>query len=263
MSTKRYALSVVLLAVGSCLVVEPVSAAGKPASPVNVKCGANDPTTNQPVRGTLVLDKQTSHLAHAFKRSKHRADLTLNFAISGCQLATDAEEPVIRVLPANGGSELPKDAIAKDKIWDHDASTGTLVLTVDPHLFGGGSYAALVAVRARYLTDNNTKITVSRTDGPMWPIIIGLLAGAVGALWFLLLKATSRQKLLVSWWWLLALLVVAAGAGSWAAVTNYWDKEVWTFDDDWVTTAKVAFAAASTGSLAAVLAAVWQAPKAP
>jgi hypothetical protein len=260
MSTQRLALSLALLAVGLGLVAKPVSAAGKPASPATVICGAIDPTTKQPVRGTLVLNKQTSHPNHAFKRSKHPADLSLDFAISGCKLGSRAKRPRFRVLPANGASELPKEAVSRHRAWYHDGSTGTLVLTVDPHKFGGGRYAALVGVRAPYLAGNSTQITVSRTDGWRWPLVIGLLAGLVGALWFLLLKGTSKTKLAVSWLWLIPLILVAAGVGAWAAVTNYWSQEVWTFDDDWVSTAKLAFAAASTGSLAGVLAAVWQAP---
>jgi hypothetical protein len=262
MNSKGFAL-LPLLALGSCLLAEPVFAAGKPVSPVTVKCGATDPTTKQPVRGTLVLNKQISYLSHAFKRSPHRADLTLNFAVSGCQLKAKAKFPAIRVLPANGASQLPIGAVGKDKIWDHDASTGTLVLTVDPKKLGGGSYAANVSVRAVYLTDNETKITVSKTDGPESPIVIGALAGVVGALWFFGLKITATQKLKVSYKWLPVLFVIAGLAGAWAAVTNYWGKDVWTFDDDWVNTAKLAFAAASTGSLATILAAVWQSPKAP
>jgi hypothetical protein len=51
----------------------------------------------------------------------------------------------------------------------------------------------------------------------------------------------------------IALCTLAVGARIYAAATNYYSQEVWTFNDNIRSLATAAFVAASSGSIAAVL----------
>lgn len=227
-------------------------------------CGETDPTTNKRVKGTLTLDsKSVTNLS--FKRSTEPAQLSLIFAVSGCEIEKgNVARPRIAVLPAADRKQFPPGGRPTlNNAETLDGSDLIVLLDVDPKLFDAGTYGGHVNVIGSYLTANSTPVTASRSEDDFWkPIAIGLVCALVGFVWFAALKLLSRAKLEVRWPWLIPVAVLAVGAGAVAAFISYWDQEVWTFETNAKATATTAFFGASTGAAAGLLATVWRAPAA-
>ena len=206
-------------------------------------CGQTDPATNKPLKGTLTLDpKSVTNLS--FKRHTTPAELSLVFAVSGCEIDKgDVPRPRIDVLPVPGLSQFPPTGRPQLQSVDtRDGSDLIVRLGVDPEWFDAGKYGGLVLVVGSYLAANSTPIAVSRSEDDSWkPISIGLVAALVGFLWLIGLKFLSRDKLQVSWPWLILVGGLAVAVGLYAAFISYWDQEVWTFDDNAKATAVAAF----------------------
>ena len=133
---------------------------------------------------------------------------------------------------------------------------------MDPLKFDPGTYGGAVILSAPYLAANKTPISVSRSDDDkLKPFGIGAFAALLGFIWFAGLKFVTRNKLAVSWLWLIPVGVAAIVLGGLAALNSYWDQDVWTFDDNGRATFIAGLTGATTGSMVALLGAVWQAPK--
>ena len=225
-----------------------------------VECGKADPKTKLPARATLTLDDKSAVTNLVFKRHRNVKQLSLVYNVTGCDLTGNEVPPAILVLPRGGGDQLP-DGVVTFKRQDTDGSAYFLSLAVDAHKFDPGSYDGLIVVRARYLAPNRTPIAVSRSENSVFiPILIGGLAGLAGIAWFAAAKFLAREKLDIATKWVGLAVALAILAGIWAALKIYTDQDVWTFDDNWRTTAIAGFTGASTGAMAAVLAALWKAP---
>lgn len=222
-------------------------------------CGAKEPGMAR-VRTELTLDESaTTNLK--FKRKTSPRDLSLVFMHKGCNLFRLRPPPRVRILPAGETAQLPAAAISLGEV-ERDAFRLYVRVSVDPLKFEPGTYGGAVILSAPYLAANRTPVSVSRSeDNELKPFGIGALAAIAGVVWFALLKFFARNKLAVSWWWLVPVTVAAASVGGLAALNNYWDQEVWTLDDNVRATVVAAFSGATTGSMAMLLGAIWQAPK--
>ena len=137
------------------------------------------------------------------------------------------------------------------------AGTDTSVTTSPPDEFSvdPGSYTSFVRIKAPWLRTVATPVTVTRSEDSEWiPLGIGVLGGLCGFFVFWLLRAIHNDDLLVkeTWvLWLAAGVSVVVGAGT-AFVTNYFNQELWTVDDNGLALFIAAFSA-STGGVAAGL----------
>jgi hypothetical protein len=174
--------------------------------------------------------------------------------------ATENRNLVLEPLTVKDQETVPREALKLTSADAEDGSKFSLALTVTRSKLDPGTYGGLIDARARYLASNRTPITVSRTDEWWIPAVIGGVSGLAGLLWFALLKVLARNKLQIRWLWIMPLAVLAIGLGAVAAVNLYWDQEVWSVDENAWATARAAFACASTGALASVLATIWLAP---
>jgi hypothetical protein len=253
MKPRRFAL---VLAVVMASAAE--SALGAPV------CGQIDPLTKKQARAVLTLDEANTVNKAAFRRSfrapRPRKDLNLVFNVGGCELLTAEPEPEIFVRPVKDQDTVPREALELTSADAEDGSKLSLALEVSRDKVDPGTYGGLVDARAPYLASNRTPITVSRTDEWWIPAVIGGVSGLAGLFWFFVLKVLARNKLRIRWLWLAPLAALAIGFGAVGAVNLYWDQEVWTADENAWATARAAFAGASTGALASVLATIWLAP---
>lgn len=219
-----------------------------------VTCGQTDPTTDKPARAVLTLDDKSAVTNLTLKRSTKKKTLSLVFSVGGCDLADSNSPPDLLVLPTRGGDELPDDVLSVKRA-EVDGSTFFLSLQVDPKKMDPGTYNSIVIARAPYLASNRTPVTVSRSEDAAWKVLgIGALAAIAGLFWLLILKLPALDKTTVTRRRLIALCVLAVGAGVYAAWNNYYSQDVWTFDDNFKSLATAAFVAATTGSVAALVA---------
>lgn len=230
-----------------------------------VACGDVD-RSGRRARAVLTLDDRRAVTTLRFKQSTKPKTLSLVFSVTGCELSISEPPPtILPPLPMKDVSELPEEALSKPS-FDSDAEGSTLfVLTrVEPKKFDAGTYGGHIIVRAPYLANNSTPISVSRSeDSLLKPVGIGLVGALFGLAWFLILKFVARQKLQVSWWWLIPLGVAALVLGGLAAWDSYDAQEVWTVRENWRATAVAGFTGASTGAVAALLVTIFRSPVAP
>lgn len=247
MGAHRLVLLVVLSTV--TLYVAPQAAA--------VKCGDSDSSTNGTARALLTLDAQSVTTQHYGRSTKPRT-LNLIFKAAGCDLGTSQPDPDVKVLPTQNAEEVPSDVVSL-KETTSDGSELSLLLSLNTGKLTPGSYGGLVRVRAPYLVTSRTPITLSRSEERMWiPFSIGALAGLLGFGWFIWLKFLARTKLDIKWWWLFPVGAVAAFFGGWSVFSSYWDQEVWTVNSNLFAAIAAGIAGATTGTMAALLAVVWQ-----
>lgn len=137
------------------------------------------------------------------------------------------------------------------------AATDTSAATSPPDEFSvdPGSYTSFVRIKAQWLRTVATPVTVTRSEDSEWiPLGFGVGGGLCGFFVFWLLRKIHDDDLLVKerWvLWLAAIVSVVVGAGT-AFVTNYFNQDLWTVDENALALFIAAFSA-STGGVAAGL----------
>lgn len=224
-------------------------------------CGSSDPgsATNGNVRGTVELqDESVTELA--YKRETDPETLLLVFKVAGCEVAADASDPDIDVLPRKGSKQLP-DSVVKLLRARPDGTELSLRFSVDAPKFEPGSYGALLETRGPYLVTSRTPISLSRSeDNWAKPFGIGAASGLIAILWFGLLKYFAREKLKIKWPWLIVVAIAAAIFGGLAVASAWWDQDVWSVNENLKAAIVTGIAGATTGTMASLLGVVWQAP---
>jgi hypothetical protein len=215
-------------------------------------CGTLD-ATGKRVQAVLTLDEQAAVTNRAMRRSTKERTLSLVFSIKGCSLFEAKPLPTLLFIPAKGGDDLPGGALTLERAAV-DGSTLFLILQIHPKEIEPGTYNSFVIAQARYLGSNHTPVTVSRSEDEDWKVLlVGTLAAFCGLGWLLILALPVVDASAFKSWRTVALCTLAVGAGIYAAATNYYSQEVWTFNDNIRGLATAAFVAASSGSIAAVL----------
>jgi hypothetical protein len=247
-----------LRAVALLVTIVPAIAAASSSAATLPGCGSRN-ADGDVAQATLTLNKESTTTV-AFKRSTGEHDMLLIFDVTGCRLPDarpeDKPVPSIDVLPKSGEGELPSNAIEliRSRVSDQQLSVRlrTATKTFDP-----GTYGALVEIDTPKLTVSRTPVAVSRSESSgKKPIGYGAVAGLIGILFFLILKAITRAKLTVSWWWLLLVIPLGAVVGGYAGYVLWQDQDVWTSDANRSATLKAGFAAGTTGVMAGILAAL-------
>jgi hypothetical protein len=216
------------------------------------------------VKGTLTLDDRSAVTEVAFKRDTGHKTLALTFNVAGCEFAGSEPAPAMTINPRQDIDDVPADAV-KLKSATPDGSSLDVLLDVNSDGFDPGSYGGFVVLRAPYMTTTRTPVAVSRSE-PRWlvPIAIGLFAAAVAFVfwtitrWISWLGTKNRKR--PRWGALGVVFGVAVIAGGVAAFTSWLNQDVWTVDDNGWVTASTAFAAATSGALAGLLANLWPEP---
>jgi hypothetical protein len=216
-------------------------------------CGVAKPG-HPPVLGTPALRKDSSVLV-AFGRSTDKQDLYLIFSTAACQLPQRVR-PYVTLRQAPAGYPLKA------------ASPGTVhvevlpgELTVDipishSGVFKPGRYRNLVELSAPgYLTTTFTPVVVSRSENSvLWPLVLGAVGGFIGlALAGVAKVASGGRKIGGAWWRWAVVLLFALGAGAVAGWSVYHGQDIWRMSADWKGTAGAGLAAATTGSMVALL----------
>jgi hypothetical protein len=225
-----------------------------------VRCGDIDPATKTRAKGVLVLDEKQAVTSVAFGRREGSRRLSLIFNVTGCEIEPSVQAaPRFDVLPMPGKADQLDESALKASQPVSDGSSYRQKFTVRSADLDPGTFTGVLVLDAPYLASNRTPITVSRSESNwLIPGGLGALAGLAGVVWFLLLKLAAQNKLKVSWRWLVLVIVLAVAAGIYAVLNVYWDQDVWTMNANGWAAAKAGFAGASTGSVAAVLAAIWR-----
>ncbi len=256
-ATRRNAMKPRCAVLVAVLLATCASVAAPPAHAV--PCGHVDPSTKEKTKAALTFDDKASRTAISFRRKTKTRNLTLVFNVSGCQLDGRPDPaPQLKFLPKQGAAEdLPEEAV---EVKPADADDSTLYLTgsVDPNKLDPGMYEGIALARAPWLTTARTPIAVSRSEH-RWliPLLIGALAGLAGVLWFLAMRYAVGDKMKTLSRWRIALVVLLpVVAGAFAVLASYWDQEVWSVSDNLPAALIAGFTGATTGSMAAVLAAI-------
>jgi hypothetical protein len=216
-------------------------------------CQTLDPKTQRPLRAVLTLDDQAAVTNRTLERSTRERTLSLVFRISHCVLYDAKPRPSLLTVPAKGGDDLPHNALTVEQAFVN-GSTLFLLLQIHPKQIDPGTYNSFVIATAPYLGANRTAVTVSRSEDAEWKVLlVGLLAAISGLVWLLVLAIPVVDSSAFKSWRTLALCFLAITAGVYAAATNYYGQEVWTFSDNIWGLTTAAFVAASSGSIAAVL----------
>jgi hypothetical protein len=229
-----------------------------PAAAHAVNCGAPDPNTGQSAKAVLTLDADSDPDA-IYKRGSGTRTINLIFKADGCTFDGSQAEPEMTVVSKNDAEEdLPQSAVTL-RSAAFDDSEMTLNLQVDSEKFDPGSYGGLVEVRAPYLATTRTPISVSRShDAPWLPILIGALAGLVAVLWFVATKFATRNELLIAPYWLIVVVIGGVAIGAFTAWSSYQNQDVWTWDENGISTFLAGVTGATTGSMATLLTALWK-----
>jgi hypothetical protein len=230
-----------------------------------VPCGATDPKTGEPALANLTL-ADTSVTAIAYGRdTSPDEDYLLRFKVAGCDmtLTNDDPRPEFDVLPTDGGKQIPLTAVT---IVSQKGRHGevSLRLRTHPSAFKPGSYTGLVEIDAPALASASlTPITLSRSeDSDLKPFGLGALGGAIGFVWFAALKFVTRTRLTIGWGWLPLVAAAATVVGGIAAWRAYQDQGVWTVAENGWNAFTAGLAGATTGTMAAIIPAIWKAPEA-
>jgi hypothetical protein len=225
------------------------------ATTAPLPCGSVRPKTFRYVRPVLTLDQEEAVTNRALKRSTEERTLSLVFSIKGCPLYIPQPPPSLFFLPAQGGDELPDGALTLKRAFVAvDGSTLFLTLQIHPTKLDPGTYSSYVIANARYLGNNRTAVTVSRSESAAWKVLlVGTLAALAGLAWLLILALPTVDASAFKSGRTVVLGAVAVAAGVYAAANNYYSQEVWTFSENVRGLATAAFVAASSGSIAAIL----------
>lgn len=241
------------------------SAATAPAA----TCGTAPKGEKRPATGALVLKKDVSTVSLDFGRGDDPQTASLVFRVDGCRLGDRAVRRLeISVGPAPDLDQLPDDAVtAPGEGADDDDADLTAVrrgrqvdvdLVVDPSRFDPGAYGALVTVSGRGVATSRTPLAIQRSEGNLAvPALLGALGGLAGIVWFLVLKfATAGNRIHISWWWIPLVIGFAIVAGAVGGFFAWQAQQVWTFDENVDDTLLAGFGGATTGAMAALLAAL-------
>jgi hypothetical protein len=256
----RATTMLVLISLSACVYLSPSVAEGAPI------CGTRDANSGQTVKGTLTLDDRAAVTEVAFKRHTGHKTLALTFNVAACELAGTESAPTMTINPRKGVDDLPAGAV-KLKSVTPDGSSLDVLLDVNSDGFDPGSYGGFVVLRAPYMATTRTPVAVSRSDQRFFvPVIIGLVAATAAFVfwtitrWIAWLRTTDRQS--PRWGAIGVVFGVAVIGGAIAAFTTWINQDVWTFGDNGWVTATTAFAAATSGALAGLLANLWPEPTA-
>jgi hypothetical protein len=238
---------------------------GDPATAAAAKipvCGTNDADGNA-ILGTLALNDNSSTIkAYGTATGDHH--LALLFDVTGCTLpsGTTIEQKQVTILPAKAGDDLPGDPtvdVTVDNPPDATAVAATVNLKLDD--VAPGTRGGIVRIKMPgIIHDSFTPISVSRTDGLFWPVVLGLLGALAGLVWAIGLHVSDRMQVTFGnkQWAVLIVLTIGAGA---VAGYSYWDnQDVWTAGANGFATLAAGFAASTVGALAGVTAALYSPP---
>ena len=248
---------VVLLSLSACIYLSPRAEGA-------TICGTRDARSGELVKGTITLDDRAAVTEVSFKRDTGHKTLALTFNVAACEFAGSESAPAMTINPRKGVDDLPADAV-KLKSVTPDGSSLDVLLDVNSDGFDPGSYGGFVVLRAPYMVTSRTPVAVSRSDPHFWvPVIIGLVAAAAAfgfwtiTRWIAWLRTEDRQT--PKWGAIGIVLGIAVIGGAIAAFTTWVNQDVWTFGDNGWATASTAFAAATSGALAGLLANLWGEP---
>jgi hypothetical protein len=157
-------------------------------------------------------------------------------------------------VPLKGEDDIPDETLkVQDTTADTDNNRLILRLTALPKTLDPGTHSSLVYTKAGYIATNSTTITLSRSEHDWWWIVsIGLASAILGLALAVGISFASR-KLALSGIRLVVVALLMVGSGLYAALSNWWTQDVWTFDDNVKGLIGAAFVAASTGTLAGLI----------
>ncbi|MDQ3722487.1 MAG: hypothetical protein M3376_05335, partial [Actinomycetota bacterium] len=217
------------------------------------QCGAIDPKTQEPVRGSLALIAEQSAPDVSFGTDANPEIINLIFKVKGCVVSDANVRPTVEAIPFKGATPIPEGVVSLSRPVA-DGGELSLRLAIDTDAFGPGSYAGLAEIRAPYLVTNRTPISVARSEDTMLvPLGWGALAGAAGFVVFWALSKLGKGAPTVPPQWFAFALLVACTVAAGTVYANYADQEVWVFRENWETAFFTGFAAATSGVMAGLL----------
>ena len=230
-----------------------------PASASAAVCGTPDPEGTGKLKGTLTLDDEASTLRRDFHRGGGSRTLHLVFKVANCDLLS---RPDVSTGPLEDvDQEIPADAIGKPTVKAQGDQL-KIKYTAESSELDPGTYGSLIEVRdSRRITTARAPVTLSRSEpSALVPGIIGLVAGGVGFAVFLITKTLAGYSLAIEdpKIWTLA-VVFACGAGALAAILNWFDQDVWVWQENGAVAAGIAFTQSTAGVVVAVTAGVFEA----
>ncbi len=236
------------------------------------QCGQRNPQTGRLVRGALELSPD-SDPGEVFKRRTGTADITLYFAVKGCEPSTNPDGVTLALRSRKDTPQIPKAAVGladdtapdqRPKIEVDDSnSTLTVTLTASTDGFDPGTYTSQAEIRAPWLVTARSPVQLSRSvpRADIWQIILLGVAGGLGSVIFYAMTtwgARQRSSVKLPRWLLAGTLGAGAVAGAVAALLSWGQQDVWEWDvGNWLPTLGDAFLAGSAGGVAVLLKAVF------
>jgi hypothetical protein len=239
----------------SCLLVAIAPSAASAAK--TAVCGSTDSDGNT-VLGSLALDDNSS-TTKTYGTAKGDRQLMLLYSVTGCTLPanTNITRDQVSILPAKDGTDFPGAPMVEASVAKPDATALTTKVNLKLDEIDPGTHSGIVRLHVpRYLHDSFTPISASRTDGWLWPLLLGLAGAMAGVLWTVGIHFADSIKMKFSPLQGIVIGLLAIGAGL-AAGYAYWDnQDVWTVGDNGWATLVAGFTASTTGALAGVTAAL-------
>jgi hypothetical protein len=249
-----------------------------------VPCGQPAPGSATPTIGELALDSENSDdpSLPSFEGGTKRKDVAFLFKVSGCTLGADAD---VKVRAVGDESDAVSFSAPEPK-----GEVLVVAASVDPKAFDPGEHKPklVVSSASHQIQSQSLKLTLKRKEPPTWPILLSLIAAAIGLFYAFELarqaaidaydkkkaesagnsppKKAAFVKLLVNRRegrdqrepkvkyggiaaWLAVLVGAGAGAGA-AFSTSYIKSATWSLDVISVVLLIVAVAAATAGGAA-------------
>ena len=238
---------------GALLATASVAVIAAPVARAEV-CGETPSGASTPVKAKLALDTEQSKTTVSFGKSTDPKNLSLIFKASGCDLPDSPQDPTLTPVPLKGSDDIPDNTLKlRDTTADTDNNVLILRLQAVPSTLDPGTYSSLVFAKAPYLATNSTTITLSRSEDDWgWLLLIGLGSAGAGVLVAVGVSYAS-EKLKLSGVRLVIVVVLMLGSGLYAALSNWWTQDVWTFSDNLKGMIVAAFVAATTGTFAGLI----------
>jgi hypothetical protein len=217
-------------------------------------CGETPPGATKPARAKLALDTEKSKTTVSFGKSTDPKNMSLIFKASGCDLPDSPPDPTLTPVALKGSDDIPDGALrVRDTTADTDNNVLILRVQALPKTLDPGTYSSLVFAKAPYLATNSTTITLSRSEHDWWWLLLIGLAGAGAGVGVAVGVSYASKKLALSGTRLVIVVALMLGSGAYAALSNWWTQDVWTFSANLKGLVVAAFVAATTGTFAGLI----------